>query len=103
MKEYDDYLRSVNKKNCQFINQFEGDKRIIDLCISGSEKLSNVDFMNKLKKQTQILEKKAKKRELVEKVKQNAFISSQGNGQSQVDSMYLQVIEQKLNIIRSKE
>jgi hypothetical protein len=32
--------------------------------------------MNKLKKQTQILEKKAKKRELVEKVKQNAFISS---------------------------
>jgi len=33
-RDYDDYLRPVNSNNCRFIKHFDGDKRIIDLCIN---------------------------------------------------------------------
>jgi len=66
-RDYDDYCRSVNERNCRVLNTYEGDKGINNLLLNG-KKIKNVDFISELQKQTRILEKKAKKKELVEKV-----------------------------------
>ena len=94
-------MGQLNKKACKDIKDFKGnngDTVLLNLMYLDSEKMPKAEFTERLIERTKYLEQKAENLKMQEKHNENE-VFKKGDYET-ADDIYLDIIKQKLNIIK---